>query len=175
LGLLGRALVHDDGPARAQIAIVLAGDGKGGRILKAAELVRDGYVPQILVSGPAGFYGSYESELAIPFAVRHGYPREWFIPIPNESHSTGDEAVAMLTEVKRRQISQYLLVTSDFHTGRASRIYRSTARKMGLPPPVRVVAAPDEHYRSGAWWRTREGLKAVVLEWSKTLATAVGI
>ena len=40
LAALGSALVHDDGPAKADLVVVLAGDYYGHRILKAAELVR---------------------------------------------------------------------------------------------------------------------------------------
>ena len=36
LPALGYALVHDDGPAKADIAVVLAGDYEGHRIEKAA-------------------------------------------------------------------------------------------------------------------------------------------
>ena len=71
---LGYLLIHDDGPAKADMAVVLAGDFYGHRIEKAAELVRAGYVPAALVSGPAGMYGNYESDLAIPYIVRKGYP-----------------------------------------------------------------------------------------------------
>ena len=37
---LGDLLIHDDGPAKADIAVVLGGDFYGHRIEKAAELVR---------------------------------------------------------------------------------------------------------------------------------------
>ena len=45
LPAIGRALIHDDGPGKADIAVVLAGDYWGNRIVKAGELVRQGYVP----------------------------------------------------------------------------------------------------------------------------------
>ena len=77
LPLFGRALVHDDGPAKADIAVVLGGDYWGLRMETAGDLVRRGYVPRVLVSGPPGFFGVHESDLAIPFAVRQGYPAEW--------------------------------------------------------------------------------------------------
>ncbi len=64
---------------------MLAGDGYGHRILRAAELVRQGLAPTVLVSGPEGLYGYYESELAIPFAVERGYPRSWFLPFREQS------------------------------------------------------------------------------------------
>jgi hypothetical protein len=46
---IGDFLIRDDGPAEAQLAVVLARDARGNRILK----VRKGYVPAVLVSGPA--------------------------------------------------------------------------------------------------------------------------
>ncbi len=54
---LGSYLVKADPPEKADIALVLAGDGEGNRILKAAQLARQGYVSKILVSGPSGMYG----------------------------------------------------------------------------------------------------------------------
>jgi uncharacterized SAM-binding protein YcdF (DUF218 family) len=173
LPLFGRLLIHDDGPAKADIAVVLAGDQWGQRILKGAELVRDGYVPAVLVSGPR-YYESNESDIAIDMAVRHGYPRAWFISFPNDSLSTRDESLDIVPELQRRGVRSFLLVTSDYHTGRAGRIYRSTERQLGGGPEMRVVAAPDKYFRCNSWWRTREGLKIMFMEWSKTFATALG-
>jgi hypothetical protein len=174
LGALGAALIHDDGATRADIAVVLAGDPWGNRILKGAELVRDGYVPAVLVSGPS-VYEVPESTLAIELAVRHGCPRTWFIGLPNSALSTRQEARDILSELRRRNVHSFLLVTSDYHTARAARIYRATERDMGGGPEFRTVAAPDQYFGSHSWWRSREGLKTGFMEWSKTLATAVGI
>ena len=168
---LGRLLVRDDGPARADIAVVLAGDYYGQRILRAAELVRQGYVPNVLVSGPHMLYGFYECDLAIPFAVERGYPQSWFIRAPNEALSTREEAAAILADLRRRGVHRFLLVTSDFHTARAARIYRSAAPDMDM----RVVAAPDAYFRAGGWWHNREGRKIFLVEWMKTVANALGM
>jgi uncharacterized SAM-binding protein YcdF (DUF218 family) len=171
---IGYALVHDDGPAKADIAVVLAGDFYGHRMEKAGDLVRAGYVPAALVSGPEGMYGVNECDLAIPFAVRRGYPAEWFIPLPNKALSTREEARVVLAELRRRRVGSFLLVTSDFHSARANRIFRATERAMG-GPPYRVVASRDEFFRPDAWWHSRESLKRTFEEWCKTVATAVGI
>ncbi len=175
LGWLGSELVRDDGPAKADIAVVLAGDYTGGRIVKAAELVRAGYVPAVLVSGPAGFYGDHECVPAIAFAVRSGYPADWFIPFPNSSLSTKEEAAAVLDELRRRNIRSFLLVTSNYHTARAGRIYRACERARSGGPAIRVVAAPDRYFAPHTWWRQREGQKILFFEWCKTLATEVGM
>lgn len=170
LGGLGGYLVSADPPEKADIAVVLAGDSSGNRILKAGDLVRAGYVPRALVSGPAGMYGFYESELAIQFAEKAGYPASYFLAFPNHGLSTKDEGGAVVAELRRMGIHKFLLVTSDYHTRRAGRIYRA------LAPDLRfvVVAAPDVHFSPDGWWKNREGRKTFAFEWMKTVAEWVG-
>ena len=175
LRAIGGALIHDDGPAKADIAVVLAGDYWGNRIVKGAELVRLGYVPVALVSGPSGFYGQYECEAAIRYAVRQGSRPEWFLPFPDNARSTEEEAWAILPELHRRNTRRILLVTSDYHTRRALRIFRSTERKLGGQMEIRVVATPDEEFHPDSWWRSRQGQKIALMEWTKTLSEAVGL
>ena len=167
-------LIRDDGPAKADVAVVLAGDQWGNRIVKAAELVRDGYVPAVVVSGPP-FYAEHECDAAINLAVGRGYPREWFIPAPNDALSTREEALALLDVLRRRAVRNFLLVTSDYHTARSARIYRVEEQRLGGGPAFRTVAAPDKYFTRAGWWRSREGLKTAFFEWSKTVATAFGM
>jgi uncharacterized SAM-binding protein YcdF (DUF218 family) len=171
LPALATPLIYNDGPSKADIAVVLAGDRWGLRILKGAEMVAKGYVPQVLVSGPCGEYGHCESDYAIAFAVQHGYPREWFISVPHWAMSTRAEADAMLAELQQRGVRKFLLVTSDYHTARSARIYRSLERSLGYAAEMHVVAAGDHFFRPDSWWRDREGQKTMLLEWSKTVAT----
>ena len=175
LAAMGKALVRDDGPAKADMIVVLAGDDFGHRIEKAAELVRLGYAPLVLVSGPAGFYNSYESDLAIPFIVREGYPESWFVAVRHWAHSTKDEAPILLRELRRRNVHSFLLVTSEYHTRRAAWIFASTERAAGYAPAMRVVAARDEFFRADSWWHSRDAEKIVFGEWTKTLAWWLGI
>ena len=171
---LGAALIHDEGPGKADVVVVLAGDSYGKRLIFAAELVRQGYARGIVVSGPP-YFDIHECDIAIQFAMRQGYPAGWFSPLPNSALSTREEAVVVLDELQRRGVQSFLLVTSDYHTARAARIYRATMRKRGGGPEMRVVGAPDRWYRADGWWKTREGLKIAFMEWSKTFATAAGI
>jgi uncharacterized SAM-binding protein YcdF (DUF218 family) len=175
LPVFGEALVRDDGPAKADLVVMLDGDPYGLRILKAGELVRQGYAPAALVSSAASVYGVPVSDLEVPFAVRHGFPAQWFIPFPNPSRSTREEAIGVLAELRRRGVHSFLLVTSDYHTARAARIYRSVERANGGGPAFRTVAAPDEFFRPRAWWKSRESQKTFLLEWCKTLTGPLGM
>jgi hypothetical protein len=170
---IARPLVRDDGPAKAEIGVVLAGDLSGHRVVKGAELVRDGYVPALLVSGPV-YYDVYECDVAIAFAVHKGYPSSGFIPFPNATHSTREEAAKVLQELRHRGIHSFLLITSDYHSARAARIYRAAIAASGGGFEMRVVAAGDQYFSQNSWWRNREAQKTVFLEWTKTLATALG-
>lgn len=167
-------LIHDDGPAKADVAVVLAGDLNGFRVIKAAGLVRDGYVPYALVSGPSLFDG-HESDLAISYAVRMGFPAEWFVSLPHAGLSTKEEARIILPELRRRNVKCFLLVTSDYHTARAGRVFRAAERAAGGGPEMRVVAAPDAYFQRESWWWHREARKIVLTEWLKTFADAVGM
>ena len=175
LTALGEALVHDDGPAKADMAVVLAGDYRGNRILTAANLARAGYVPAVLVSGPPGFYGANECDAAIQFAVRKGYPAEWFIPLAHDELNTRDEARALLGDMRRRNVHSFLLVTSNYHTARSRRFFLAAERAMGGGPQLRVVAAPDDFFRPDCWWHNREGRKTFLMEWLKTITGPLGI
>lgn len=172
---VAQALVRDDGPAKADVVVVLAGDFTGARILKGASLIRVGDAPSVIVDGPAGFFGVHECDLAIDYAVREGNPRDWFIPLPMKALSTKEEAVVVMDELVRRHSGSFLLVTSSYHTARAARIFGAEQRKRGTAVGMRVVAAPDRYFQPESWWRNREGQKTVFIEWSKTLAEVLGI
>lgn len=170
---VGYALIHDEGPARADMAVVLGGDSWGQRITAASELVRAGYVPKVLVSGPP-YYDLHESDSEIGYAFHHGYPLEWFEAFPNDANSTREEAWAIVPELRRRGVRKFLLVTSNFHTARARRIFMAVARAMGGGPEMRTVAVPDHFFNPDSWWRRREGQQVAFIEWSKTIATLMG-
>jgi uncharacterized SAM-binding protein YcdF (DUF218 family) len=168
---LGNFLVAGQQPFKADIIVVLSGDDRGNRILKACELVQQGWAPKILVSGMECCYGNQESGLEIAFAVRHGYPADWFIPLPTKGTSTTAEAREIVSALARRHVGRFIVVTSNYHTRRAARIYR------GLVPAerFRMVAARDWIFRPGDWWRSRDGQKQCFLEWTKTLANWAGL
>jgi uncharacterized SAM-binding protein YcdF (DUF218 family) len=171
---LGALLIRDEAPEHADMAVVLAGDQNGVRIGKATELIKAGYAPAALVSGPP-YFDMHECDAAIAYMIHKGYPAQWFIPFPNTTTSTNDEAQAILAELRRRGVHRFLLVTSSYHTARATRIYRATIKTEGGGFEFRTVAAPDPYFPPSEWWRTREGKKTFFIEWCKTIATGLGV
>ena len=164
LTALGSYLDQSGPPQKADAVFVLAGDPSGHRILTAAELVRGGYAPRVVVSGPAGSYGYFECDLAIPFAVRAGYPESYFVRFPNHALSTREEADAATQELRSLGAHRVLLVTSLYHTRRAGKLFRAAAPDLMFF----VVAAPDDHFAKNGWWHDREARKTFLYEWLKT-------
>lgn len=171
LTAVGALLVYADPPQKADVAIVLAGDGWGHRILTAAQLERDGLIPKVIVSGTDGAYGNYECDLAIPFAVRHGYPESYFMHMEHHARSTLEEAQAVVPELRRLGYKRVIVVTSDFHTRRSRRIFQKLAPDL----TILMRAAPDEFFTIDGWWRNREAQKTLLTEYEKTVANWLGI
>jgi uncharacterized SAM-binding protein YcdF (DUF218 family) len=171
LAALGGYLVRSEAPVPADLIVVLAGDFTGNRIVLGGDLVRMGFANQALISGPGGTYGLHESELAIQFAVRQGYPASYFVPLPNEARSTQSEAAVVVPELRRRHASKIDIVSSNYHTRRAGNIFRSQAPDL----EIHMVAAPDPYFTPDSWWKNRDGRKVFLLEWMKTVATWFGM
>jgi uncharacterized SAM-binding protein YcdF (DUF218 family) len=166
LALFGNFLVRASPPRDADIILVIGGDYTGERILKGAELERDGYAKTVFVSGGGSMYGYHETELAVAFVHDHGYTAENFIQFRYPATSTVDEAQHVIPQLRAMGVHRYLLVTSPEHTARAGRVFR----RIGPDLDVSVVAAPEPQWNHGRWWETREGRKAWLLELSKTVA-----
>lgn len=171
LEAIGGALVADSSPERADAALVLAGDYRGERIMKACSLFQAGVAPVVFVSGPMEWYGVNEADMAVRFATSRGCPAGALQPVYIRALSTTEEARKFGPELKRRGIRTLLLVTSNFHTARAARTFRREVEGIRIIP----VAAPDRYFTPDSWWRTREGQKTVFFEGSKTIADWIGL
>jgi len=163
---MGTFLVQSGLPYKADIILVIGGDYSGERILKGAELERDGYAPAVFVSGGGSMYGFHETDLAVEFVRDHGYTTEKFVQFRYPASSTVDEAQHVIPQLRAMGVHRYLLVTSPEHTARAARVFR----RIGPDLQVRVIAAPDFNWNSGRWWASREGRKAWLMETAKTIA-----
>ena len=162
--------MENDGPHRADAAVILGGDGYATRIIEAARLAQAGYAPFVLVSGPE-IYGGHESDFTIAYAVRRGFPPSLFHTLENNSDSTRSETAMLGDYLRQHGMHSILLVTSNYHTKRAARLFR----RQNPDLTVYVEPAPDPFFSPDSWWTTRTGQKTFLMEWTKTVATAVGL
>lgn len=171
LPLPGVLLVNTQAPEKSDGLIVLAGEYSGYRAQAGAELVREGYAPVALISGTNWYYGIWESDLAIDFAVRNGQPREILESFRHEATSTDEELQLLFAEAQRRGWRRVILVTSNFHTRRTGLLVR---RNLPAGLDVRIFGSPDKYFQPEQWWWHRESRKILFLEWVKLVAAVAG-
>ena len=158
-------------PQKADAILVLAGGRSGERILKAGELVRQGYAPLAYVSGPRMFYDLPECVASIPYAERHGYPAAAFRCIEHAELSTATEAEVCCAALRRAGVRKFLLVTTAFHTRRAARMYHKLCPQLEFV----TVSAESPLFVNRYWFRVREGRKTILEEYLKLLSTPFGL
>jgi uncharacterized SAM-binding protein YcdF (DUF218 family) len=168
---LGEFLVVSDPLEHADLIYVLAGDFWGSRVLLGANLGSKGWAPKVIMSGGlytgGGYVNRYQGDLAVDFAVQHGYPRGLFISIPLELQSTIDEARAMGPVFHRLGARRVLLVTSNFHSRRAAQAFR-----LFLPEfEFRMEGSPDHTFEPHAWWKTPQQRHLLFAEYQKLVGT----
>ena len=162
----GEYLVDSEPLEKADFIYVLAGDFFGSRVLLGADLAARGYAKQVLLSG--GRYGNlYEGDMAVDFAVQHGYPRSLFYPVRLDVAHTIDEALAMGPIFHSLGAKRILLVTSNFHSRRVALAFR-----LFLPDfRFRIAAAPDKKFDPDSWWKNQPGRHLVFSEYEKMTGT----
>jgi uncharacterized SAM-binding protein YcdF (DUF218 family) len=163
---IGSVLEAGGPPVAADAIVVLSGDGRGNRMLKGAELGKQGYAPVVIASNGGDRYARTDSALAIEFAIAHGYPAGLFLETKWKATSTLEEARNTVALLRARGIHRILIVTSAWHTARAGRIYRRLAPEL----EIHLVGVDDPAWDHGNWWRRREGRKEFIVEFSKTIA-----
>lgn len=169
---IGHNLVSASVPAKADAIMVLAGDWGGRRILTACELLRKEMAPVILVNGPLEWYGINEADGAIRYAGEHGCDTSRLRAVYIHAFSTEEEARALHPKLREWGIRSVLIVTSNFHTARAARVFQ---RELRDDIRFTMAGAPDRFFTPDSWWKSREGQKTVFFEYSKTIAYWVGL
>jgi uncharacterized SAM-binding protein YcdF (DUF218 family) len=164
--ILGRFLVYSQPPQSADMILVLAGDFYGSRVLKAAELAKQGYAPLVLISG-GPYQAGTEGEYAIRFLAERGYPARLFESFEHHARSTIEEAVALRGELRRRRVKRVILVTSDFHSRRSAIVFRLFC------PGIEFISVPgtEANFHAGRWWMDAHSKALFYSEWTKIFGT----
>ena len=138
-------LVRDDGPAKADIAVVLAGDSDGHRIDQSRRTGARRLRARGAGERPPSATTAYECDLAIPFAVHQGYPADWFIPCRTRL-TPPRKRPRILPELRAARCPQLPAGHQRLpHRPRRAH-FPATAREAGRRiSEIRTVAAPDQY------------------------------
>jgi len=172
LGAIGQRLITEDPLHPADAILVLAGDTReGDRVRHAVDLYRRGLAPVLVLSGtPVGFR-THEADIMRGFAEYLGVPPGHLLAVKHDSESTREEAGVIVPVLQRKGLKEVILVTSNYHTGRAKRIFQ----KVAGPAGPRFLASPvdDGYFHPDGWWMHRKDAKTFVYEAIKTVWSAV--
>jgi len=160
----GQWLVVDE-PRRSDVILVLAGE-TGRRPERALQLLEQGYGRRVVIDVPAGATIFTFSAIELAKKYVQSLPRASDISIcPIVGLSTKDETHDAGKCLAGEPAASVLLVTSDFHSRRALKIFRHE-----LPARSFSVAAATEDKQLGSrWWTHRQWAKTAVDEWLRLL------
>ena len=171
LSSAGTFLDNGAQPHQAEAIVVVAGGWRGERIEAAANLKVRGFAPLVVVSGAGELYGKGECSMAIDFIGRKGNSTEGYVCADSIANSSDEEAVAVARFLRSRGLKKVLVVSCDTHMRRASRLWRERAPDLDLT----FISAPSPNFELKRWYKTREGWKSVVLEWTKVITSYFGV
>jgi len=162
--------IVDDELEKADALVVLGGDSvQGDRARHAVGLFHQGWAPKVVLSGGPLRADLSEADLMEKDALRQGVPAASLIVFRHPVTNTLHEALALRPLLAQHNFRKVIVVTSNFHTRRARRIFRAVYEKDGLE--VRVSAAPDVRFHPDRWWQERDDRAWLFLELVKTLHT----
>src|SRR5881396_2205220 len=132
LKALGAALITDDPLHPAGAILVLAGESReGDRVRHAVELFKRGLAPLLVLSGnPIGFR-THEADVMRRHAEFLGVPSTRILTVKQNADSTREESKIVVPILKRRGLGNVILVTANYHTARAKRIFQRAAGSFG--------------------------------------------
>lgn len=160
----GWPLVDSDEIGYADAIVVIGGDHKPERVLRAVELYQQGFAPVVIISAGTlvkeGAEVLAEAEVMRRQAVALGLP-ETAIILENQSQSTFQNAYFTSAICQKRGYGSIILVTSTFHSRRAGHIFREV---FGPTPVIHIQPAPV-----GAcipcWWFQPNQISVVFYEY----------
>jgi hypothetical protein len=160
----GKWLVVDE-PRRSDVILVLAGE-TGRRPERALQLLEQGYGRRVVIDVPVGATIFTFSAIELAKKYVESLPRSAVISIcPIVGLSTKDEAHDAEKCLGGEPAASVLLVTSDYHTRRALKIFRHELPARSFS----VAAAYDDTQFGIRWWTHRQWAKTAVDEWLRVL------
>lgn len=173
---IGRFLVLSNEVEKADCIVVISG-GYGNRISAAVRLFMEGRSDWLVVTGPPimrdYFFDGYRpcnsswTDLMRAYALDHGIPESQIFSIKSDAESTKDEAELITKFIESKGWKSAILVTSNYHTKRASSIFSKYAGKRGIS--IYTFGAKDPIYFPAEWWKYRRCVKVLFYEYSKLI------
>ena len=176
----GQFLVKKDEVVNVDAMVVLMGSIPD-RSLQAADLYNKGIVDRvILVEATLGGYQKLVdkgieivsiTEKMRNSMVSHGIPPEKIVILPGKANSTKMEACIVSDYIRKdHSIDTIIVVSSNYHTRRASMIFRSELNSKENPVRVLVYPSSYSEFSPEKWWKNRRDIKIALSEYIRIFA-----
>jgi len=165
---IGKNLVKQDALQPADAIVVLAGSFSGNRVREAVSLMQKGYGKFLVFSGVQVYPGVFTHRFMQDYAVQRGLSESQIkTQVLKHERSTIGEAVENLASLRAHGFKSMILVTSGYHTRRSHSVYQRLIASGGNDIKLMVSPAYDPDIPIDGWWKTREGIKQIFLEYFK--------
>jgi uncharacterized SAM-binding protein YcdF (DUF218 family) len=177
----GKYLLKKDEAVTADAIVILMGS-IADRSLQTADLFNKGMIEWVIfVEADMGSYYQKLFEKGVPIVnnteqmrdslVALGIPPDSIIILPGKASSTLMEACIVRDYLRRNHnIDTLIVVSSNYHTRRASMIFKSVLKGKEHPVNVSVYPSTYSEFDPKKWWRNRKEIKIVISEYVKMFA-----
>jgi uncharacterized SAM-binding protein YcdF (DUF218 family) len=160
----GKFICRKDELKPADVIVVLAGEERE-RVEYGAYLFREGWAKKdriIMAGGPLVWKHSWAS-LMKEHAEYLGIP-EKVILLEDKSRSTEEDAKFTKEIMEKNGFKSLILVTSPYHSRRASDIFQRTMGK-----DIKIISTPVQQswFKFDDWWKRRRDRAMVLNEYAK--------
>lgn len=172
---IGQGLVHQDELRHAD-AIIIAVDGTAPEVLAAADLIRAGYAPKVWVlTGPPDELGLEFARRGLPYADKSTVALSTLkaLGVKNAElvlprvDGTNSEIDLLPRWLKENHYKHVIFVVVADHSHRVRRMLDRTLLKEKPAPTIAVHYSEFAQYKSDDWWRSRGGIRTVIVEYQK--------
>jgi uncharacterized SAM-binding protein YcdF (DUF218 family) len=173
----GKWLIKDDKPVHGDMVVMLMG-GIGDRVLQVSDLYRDGAAGKIIMVEE--YIEGFQLLMARGISVISnatqaanalntlGVPRMNIQVLPGGARSTMEESMAIRNYlVGEKDVDTIIIVTSSYHTRRASMIFKTALKSMNRK--VTILCSPNVYtnFNAASWWKKKEDIQVVITEYVK--------
>jgi uncharacterized SAM-binding protein YcdF (DUF218 family) len=181
LARLAKLLVVEHQLEQADLVVCLAGQPIE-RGLAAAEVYNNGLAPLVFYAREELPDGSdflraqkvhfpEDRDLAIQMLEELGVPRSACLSSERLAGSTYEEALIVRSVVQDRGFKTVIVVTSPTHTRRAWWTYRKVFENQSVD--VRMLPSSFSSFKTDDWWKSRQYLREVIVEYQKLIYYAL--
>ncbi|MHB0871509.1 MAG: YdcF family protein [Chloroflexota bacterium] len=163
LAAVGRFLVVEDNPAKADAIVVLSGDG-GARLEQGVQLFQGGHAPLLILVGGGQEGSPSAAEVMRRQAAAMGVPPSGMLLV-NRSTSTREDALYTRELMVQKGLKSAILVTSPYHQRRASLTFARVFQ--GSDVSVASYPVQDDLWQPDSWWKSEKTLRLTLMELAK--------